>query len=301
MGLAIDLRRQQPPPKGLKQTYQRMVEAYHRPWRAQEIEEGQILWCDCKYMDEFVKELKTAGSFLDMVQAGGFDFNFGPLPMRFSILMKLGTRLFKRRPQLSSELFESSGAGSVAALDTLIQFLVCRRRLSPFVGFPEGAGGASRSPALPIEWEALNDIASRHFQQLGVCDKPVDANLGAQHSVLSTVVSTHFRSVIKKATHEASLFRQTWTVREPGTPARLDYERELTTALMLRNQNGSAPATRVRVEISLPAGAVLSGTSADATVRAWVFGKVLNWSVEHGIVSLQVRPIAILRDYAHQH
>jgi hypothetical protein len=299
-GLAIDLRRQQPPPTGLQQTYQRMVEAYHRPWRDQEIEEGQILWCDPKYMDEFVKELKTAGSFLDVVRAGGFDFNLGPIPVRFSILMKLGSHLWKRRPQLSSELFESSGAGSVAALDTLIQFLVCGRRLSPFVGFPEGAGGASRTPVLPIEWEALNDIASRHFQRLGICDKRVEANLGSQHSVLSGVVSTHFRGVIKKATHDASLFRQTWTVREQGAPARLDYESEMTTALMLRNQNGSAAATKVRVEVSLPSGAVLSGTSGDATIQAWVFGKILNWSVEHGIVSLQVRPIAILRDYAHQ-
>ena len=46
-----------------------------------------------QYMDDFVKELKTAGSFLDVVAAGGFDFNFGPLPVRFSILMKLASRL----------------------------------------------------------------------------------------------------------------------------------------------------------------------------------------------------------------
>ena len=254
-----------------------------------------------KYMDEFVKELKTAGSFLDVVRAGGFDFNFGPLPVRFSILMKLGSHLWRRRPQLSSELFESSGAGSVAALDTLIQFLVCRRRLSPFVGLAGRRRRRSQPPAWPIEWEALNDIASRHFQKLGICDKRVDANLGTQHSVLSAVVSTHFRGVIKKATHDASLFRQTWTVREQGTPARLDYEGEMGTPLVLRNQNGAAPATRVRVEVHLPSGAVLSGTSADTTLRAWVFGKILNWSVEQGIVSLQIRPIAILRDYAHQH
>jgi hypothetical protein len=300
-GLAIDLRRRQPPPTGLQQTYQRMVDAYHRPWRKQEIEEGEILWCDLKYMDEFVKELKTAGSFLDVVRAGGFDFNFGPLPVRFSILMKLGSHLWKRRPQMSSELFESSGGGSVAALETLIQFLVCRHRLSPFVGFPEKGGDPSRPPAWPIEWEALNDIASRHFQQLGVCDKRVDANLGTQRSVLSGVVSTHFRGVIKRATRDASLFRQTWTVCEDGTAARLDYEGEMASPLLLRNQNGSAPASRVRVEVNLPSGAVLSGTSADTPLRAWVFGKILNWSVEQGVVSLQMRPIAILRDYAHQH
>jgi len=162
------------------------------------------------------------------------------------------------------------------------------------------SANATRPPASPIEWEALNDIASRHFQQLGICDKRVDANLGSQHSVLSGVVSNHFRSVIKKATHDASLFRQTWTVREPGTTARLAYERELSTALILRNQNGSAPASRVQVEVNLPPGAVLSGAS-ETPLRAWVFGKILNWSVEHGIVSLQVKPMAILRDYAHQH
>jgi hypothetical protein len=298
--MAVDLRRRQPPPRGLQQTYQRMVDTYHRPWREQEIEEGEILWCDPKYMDEFVKELKTAGSLLDVVQAGGCDFNFGPLPVRFSILMRVGSRLFKRRPQLAGDLVEAAGGGNVMALDTLIQFLVCRRRLSPFVGLPEGAANAVRSPATPLEWEALNDIASRHFQRLGICDKRVDANLGREHSVLSTVVSNHFRGVIKKATHDASLFRQTWTVREPGTIARLACERELSTALMLRNQNGSVPASRVQLEVNLPPGAVLSASS-ETPLRAWVFGKILNWSVEHGIVSLQVKPMAILRDYAHQH
>jgi hypothetical protein len=109
-GVALDLRRRQPAPKGLQQTYQQMVESYHRPWREQEIEEGQILFCDPKGMDVFVRELKTAGSFLDVVKTGGCDFNFGPLPVRFSILMKLGSRLFSRRPQLSGDLVEASGA-----------------------------------------------------------------------------------------------------------------------------------------------------------------------------------------------
>jgi len=59
--------------------------------------------------------------------------------------------------------------------------------------------------------------------------------------------------------------------------------------------------SKVRVEVNLPAGAVLAGTPAGATLRAWVFGRILNWSTEHGTVALQVRPIAIVRDYDHQH
>ena len=74
-GFAVDLRRRQPPPKGLHQTYQRMVETYHRPWREKEIEEGEILWSDPKSTDEFVKELKTKGSFLDLIRSGGVDYN----------------------------------------------------------------------------------------------------------------------------------------------------------------------------------------------------------------------------------
>jgi hypothetical protein len=180
----------------------------------------------------------------------------------------------------------------------LIQFLVCRRRLSPFVGLPESCVGQSRTPAWPLEWEALNDIASRHFQRLGICEKRVEANLGSQRSILSGVVSNHFRGVIKKATHDACLFRQTWTVREPAAPG-LDFEGSLSSALSLSNQNGSATASRVHMEVDLPAGSVLPGSSADAKLEAWVFGKILNWSVERGTVSLHVKPFAILRDYAH--
>jgi len=208
VGLAIDLRRRQPPPKGLLQTYQRMVETYHRPWRAQEIEEGDILWCDAKYVDEFVKELKSAGSFVDLLRAGDWDFNIGPVPVKLSLIMKLRAVLLRRRPELSAELVEAVGVGSAAALDSLIQFLVRRHRLSPFVGFPERAAGASRQPALPIEWEALNDITARHFQQLGISEKRVDAQLSSENNALSAVVSQHFRGVIKKAGRDASLFRR---------------------------------------------------------------------------------------------
>lgn len=300
IGLVVDLRRQRPPPKGLQQTYDRMVEAYHRPWRSREIDEGAIVWCDARYMDDFVKELKTAGSFLDVVQAGGFDFNLGPLPLRFSILMKLGSRLISRRPQLSSGLFGSGDAGNVAALDALVSFLVRRRRLSAFVGLPESSAHGTRPPAWPIEWEALNDIATRHFHDLGICEKRLDANFGAGHSALSAVVSNHFRSVVKRATREASLFRQTWNVQDPGVPGRLVCEGELRSALQLRDDHGATQANRLRLEVHLPPDAALSHSSSDATLHAWVFGKVLNWSVEHGTLSLHVKPMAILKDNADQ-
>ena len=71
--------------------------------------------------------------------------------------------------------------------------------------------------------------------------------------------------------------------------------------MLLRNENGSTAVSKVRVDVDLPSGAALSGTSADATLRAWVFGKILTWSIEQGTASLKVRPIAIVRDYDHQH
>jgi ABC-type phosphate/phosphonate transport system substrate-binding protein len=302
IGFAADVRRRQPPPKGLLQTYQRMVEAYHRPWRQRQVEEGEILWADLKYMDELVKELKLTGSPLDVVRAGGFDFNFGPIPVRLSVLMRVASQMVTRTPQLSSELIESSGGGSVAALDTLIQFLVRRRRLSPFVGFPECVDGKSEPPASPMEWQALSDIAARHFQRLGIGQKQVVVDLGPQNDVLSAVVSSHFQDVIRKGTHAASLFCQTWNVQDKGVSGRLVCEQQIRSALALGNGNGNGhrTASRVRVEVTMPGDAVLYGHAEQTALRAWVFGRILTWSVDQETLSLQVKPIAILREYAQQ-
>jgi ABC-type phosphate/phosphonate transport system substrate-binding protein len=296
VGLAIDLRRKQPSPRGLQQTYEHMVDAYHQPWRTQQVEEGAILWCDEKYMGEFVKDLKTDGSLLDLLQSGGCDFNFGPIPVRFSVLMKIGSRLY-RRPQLASEL---GAGGSVTALDALIQFLVQRRRLSPFIGLPEQADGGARPSAWPVEWEALNDIASRHFERLGIGDTRIDASLDGVNPALAAVVSSHFRGVVKKAARDASLLWQTWTI-EPGTPGRLVFEGQTRATLMVTGQSGSARVRTVRLEVPVPATGI-AACPGETTLRAWVLGKVLTSSVEGDVLALHVKPIAVLRDCDdHQH
>lgn len=298
IGLAVDLRRQQPPPAGLHQTYQHIVETYHQNWRTQEIDEGEVLWADPKSMNEFVKDLKSAGSFVDLVQAGKLDFNFGPIPVKLSVLMMLGSRMIKRRPQFSFDLLEVSTLDGGAALETLIRFLVRKGRLSPFVGFPEQPVLGTKTAASPVEWEALNDIVSRHFQTLGISDKRVDAELSAESCALTSVVSTHFWSVLKKATRDASLFSQTWKLSAEGTPG-LVYEGELQSALKLSHESGVAPATRVRVEVNVPA-ASLARSSSDATLRAWVFGR-LKWSVEQGTLLILITPVAIVKERAHAH
>jgi len=298
VGLAVDLRRRQPSPVGLHQTYQHIVETYHQNWRTQEIDEGEVLWADPKSMNEFVKDLKSAGSFFDLVQAGKLDFNFGPIPVKLSVLMMLGSRIVKRRPQFSFDLLEVSTLDGGAALETLIQFLVRKRRLSPFVGFPEQPVLGTKTAASPVEWEALNDIISRHFQKLGISDKRVDTELSVESSALTSVVSTHFWSVLKKATRDASLFSQTWKLSAEGTPG-LVYEGELQSALKLSHESGVAPATRVRVEVNVPA-ASLARSSSDATLRAWVFGR-LKWSVEQGTLLILITPVAIVKERGHAH
>jgi ABC-type phosphate/phosphonate transport system substrate-binding protein len=290
IGLVVDLRRRRPEPRGLHQTYQRMVESYHRPWRKQEIEESGILWSDPKCRDEFVKELKSGDSFLEMVQGGGLDFNLGPLPIKLSVLIKLGARLIGRGPQL----WDLGDGPSRLALDKLVQFLVRNRRLSPFVGFPEPSAGSPR-PAWPIEWEALNDIISRHLQQLGVSDKRVDAQVSADSSMLSTVVSKHFGEVLKKATRGASFFCQTWVVRQ--SDGRLVCEGEMRSALMLWHEHGSAPASKVRLEVVVPGDTPAAPWPVGSPFQAWVLGKIAKWSIEHGTLVVHVKPLAILKSH----
>jgi hypothetical protein len=210
--------------------------------------------------------------------------------------MKLGSRLMGHR--LSLDLIEAGGAAPAAALDSLIHLLVRKRRLSPFIGFPERAAGRALAPSWPVEWDALSDITSRHFQHLGVCDKAVHPDLSTRDAVLAAAVCRHFRGVIKKATRDASLFQQTWSVRTEDS-GRLVCEGELRSPIQLRQETGVASATRARVEVILPTGAGLIPASSGDQLQAWIFGKILGWSIEHGTLALQIKPIAILRDYVH--
>jgi hypothetical protein len=117
---------------------------------------------------------------------------------------------------------------------------------------------------------------------------------------LSSVVSEHFRSVIKKATREISLFRQTWSIVEPPAAGRLVYQCELRNALQVRDGNGLAYVNKVILEIAMPPSAGLSHSSTESTLRAWVLGRILDSKPEHGALKLNLKPIAILKDYAHQ-
>ena len=233
-------------------------------------------------MEEVVKEIRAEGSFLDDVRRGGYDFNFGPLPVRLSFLVRAGSRMISRRPQ---DLLGPRDAGVVAALETLISVLLSRRRLSTFVGFPEAGRDGSRAPAKPLEWEALNAIASRHFHSLGICDKPVDSHFGGVDSALSSVVSNHFRSVVKKATREISLFSQTWTILRAGRgrPAGLRVRpgQRAATPRYERSRAGEQgdPGDRTAVQC----GALPPGVGDDASgldVRQGIRLKAGAWSAE---------------------
>ena len=281
-----------------------MVEAYHRPWR-EPGDRGRRRFSGVipKYMDDFVKEFKTAGSFLDVVQARRMRLQLRTDPD--AILDPDEARVAADQPPAAAVIgscSEPRDAGDVAALDTLISSscagVACRRSS----GSRSRPGHGSRAAGLADRMGSVERHRVPAFStRSGICDKRVDANFGAGHGALSAVVSSHFRGVIKKATREASLFRQTWNVREPGRPRRLVYEGELRSALLLRDDNGSAHG-----EQGAPGSAACRPTRCcprivgDTTLRAWVFGKILNWSVEHGALSLHVKPIAILKDDADQ-
>src|SRR6185295_18303106 len=133
--------------------------------------------------------------------------------------------------------------------------------------------------------------------KLGICDKRAETELAVESGALTSVVSTHFWSVLKKATRDASIFSQTWTLSAEGAPG-LVYEGELRSPLRLSHESGVAPASRVRMEVNVPAQS-LSRSSIDPTLHAWVFGRILKWSVEHGTLSMQIKPVAIVKERAH--
>ena len=199
---------------GLQQTYGQIVENYHEPWRGQELEDSAILWTDPEKMDETVARIKSRGSFLDLLAAGAFDFEIGPIPVRPSLLIKLFRIMFKGRRRRA--IFPTAHRGSADSLDSLIQCLVSRKGLSPFIGFRDGDATVG-STVYPAEWEALDDIVSRHLAQLGISDKPIGTNFGSLSAPLVSAVATHFQAVLKKAKHDAVSFADV-EGRRPGQP-----------------------------------------------------------------------------------
>jgi hypothetical protein len=54
------------------------------------------------------------------------------------------------------------------------------------------------------------------------------------------------------------------------------------------------------MEVNVPA-ASLSRSSNDPSLRAWVFGRILKWTVEHGTLFMQIKPVAIVKERGHAH
>jgi hypothetical protein len=215
--------------------------------------------------------------------------------------MKLGT-LVTHGTRYPGELIEATGVGSVPALDRLIRFLVNSGQLSPFIGFPETDSAGVSAPAHLLEWDALNRIAARHFQDLGTSSKPVDVDLEAHTGALSTVVASHFVEVMKKGKHGASLFRQVWTIQGNGNgehAPRLVWQGRMSGVLQVNG--GRETASRLQVDVMVPAGSrVAADPAGSGRLPAWVLGRIHDWSIENDMLLVQVKPIAILRNHAAQ-
>ena len=97
--------------------------------------------------------------------------------------------------------------------------------------------------------------------------------------------------MLKRASRDASLFRQRWQVEA----AQWTYQTEIQPALKLGG--GQAPATTLRLVVSPPTDTLLPDLGS-ATVVAWVFGRILGWAVENGVLVVRIKAIALLRDLA---
>ena len=145
----------------------------------------------------------TGLTFLDLLAAGAFDFEIGPIPVRPSLLIKLFRIMFKgrrrgrssRRPSRQRRFPRFADPVPRVAKGPVTVHRVPRRR-------------RDRRLRHPAEWEALDDIVSRHLAQLGISDKPIRTNFGSLSAPLVSAVATHFQAVLKKA-GDASLFCQT--------------------------------------------------------------------------------------------
>ena len=284
-GLVLDLRRKRPPPVGFRQTYQALLDRYHERWRRQEIAEADVVWCSSE-VEQFIHQIQGDS-------AGTVDNNFSmnipgvPIEIKWPLVRRILRALFPSR--LAPELIDPAAVGSAAALERVIQFLVVKRRLAPFMG-------------RPAEWDALDEMASRNFAALTSAQKhsaerKMDAHVQRSSRALSALAATHFREVLQKCQRDASFFCQTWQVEKKKKGYRFTHQDLLDGEMRLAGEESAVRA--IVLEFEVPPGAEMGEYQAAGKLDAWLLGKVVKWSPsgENGSrhLSLSFKPLALLR------
>ncbi len=288
-GLVWDLRRHRPPPVGFRQSYQSLVDRYHQPWRVRQIDEAEVLWCHPE-IGKLIKKLRRDGWLAGLGDEAKVDIPVVPVRIPWAWLRRTLYRLFGRRLKLPPELLDPSDVENNVALESVIQTLVARRRLSPFLGSP-------------LEWEALDEMTVHNFRGLDVGQGAAEARLQRDSRELSALAASHFREVMNHSKHDLSLFRRTWEVQGNGNGYHLTHRAALAADLRLA---GDLDAVSVlNVEFDVPAGSSLSDYLSDQKLDAWLLGQwdgVRRTHGDNGLrrLCLRFRPVALLRDTSAQ-
>lgn len=281
-GFVVDLRRVRPPPAGFSQTYERLVEGYHRPWQDRQIAEADVLWCDPVEIGKLIKQLQSSNGRL-VEEAGAIRLPLGPFSVPLSLLKKIVCAAFGKRLQTCAEVLDPSQVGNAAALDSLVGYLVARRRLAPFVG-------------RPLEWEAFDNITARHFQRLGIGQKSCDPHV-QRNGTLSPLVSRHFQGVLEQGEKEASFFQRRWGVEDQGERYRLFSTERLEGELRPTPEQGAVSA--LTLEFEIPSEEAVREALAASNGDAWLLGKVLkrtpNGREGARELRLQFMPLALVK------
>jgi hypothetical protein len=196
-------------------------------------------------------------------------------------------KLFPSR--FAPDLRDLGVVGAAAALEGVIQFLVLKRRLAPFLG-------------RPTEWEALDEMASGNFAALSGTKKPrgekkIDAQLQRNSRALSALSASHFRDVLQKSQRDASFFFQTWQVEKSEKGYRIAHSADFDGEMRVTGEEGAV--RDMVLDFEIPAEADLSEYQAVGKMDAWVLGRSVksSYAGDNGTrhLHLSLKPLALLR------
>ena len=276
---AWELRRRRPAPVGFAQSYERLAQARHRPWRDREIQDADVLWSDPK-LDEFIRFFQGKSLFDEL----GNEKPIPGVPISLGALRQLLRRTLGETFKLAPELASTTEVGGTEALSRLIKFLVRDRRLSSFTG-------------KPLEWDALEDIIRRDFRKLGIWQRDTGARL-QRDGALSDLVSRHFQDVLEKGT-TASFFEVQWQLEQSDDGYRLAHNEALNGELRIMLKGGTVLSRNLLLEFTLPPDLQFRENLAAVGNTAWLLGKITERTRvgQNGAGEIRVRfkPYAVLK------
>lgn len=275
IGAGVDLRyrlqpRVRPVPRTLPEMCASLAARVHRPWSQRTLTDANVLACNRPRVEEQIEDLK-AQRLVPPAMGGvtrlAYSIGAG-IPFAKGLSLEAG-----RRFEL---VMDPTRVSNTLRLTALLQLLVGRQLLSPFVG-------------VPLEWEGLNELARSILPDA----EPGDVLIRHEDETVIEFASRHFNRVLDDGMKQLSLLPGSWLVSRRDGRCLAQQHIPLPAHLTI----GGTRISALRLEFNVADEVEVPIDPESRLMKCWVLGKLVRATIDQesaSTLSLHLRTVALL-------